>query len=112
MHRQDRTTRLANYLASVRGVQRPVVDRTMLNGVYGFTLTYATADPDDRPDIFTALPEQLGLRLQVTRASIERWVIDHVERPSANWHIVQAPCGVLVRSACASHGRSACWMEP
>jgi uncharacterized protein (TIGR03435 family) len=76
--------RLANYLASVRGVQRPVVDRTMLNGIYGFTLNYSIADGDDRPDIFTALPEQLGLRLQAIRAPIEMWVVDHVERPSAN----------------------------
>jgi uncharacterized protein (TIGR03435 family) len=36
--------RLANYLASTRGVQRPVVDRTMLNGTYGFTLNYAIGD--------------------------------------------------------------------
>jgi bla regulator protein BlaR1 len=76
--------RLANYLASVRGVQRPVVDRTMLDGIYGFTLNYSTTDGDDRPDIFTALPEELGLKLQPTRAPIEMWFVDHVERPSAN----------------------------
>lgn len=76
--------RLANYLASIRDVQRPVIDRTMLSGVYAFTLNYSTVDGDDRPDIFTALPEQLGLRLKATRAAVELWVIDHVERPSAN----------------------------
>ena len=76
--------RLANYLASVRGVQHPVVDRTMLDGIYGFTLNYSTADGDDRPDIFTALPEQVGLKLKATRAPIEMWFVDHVERPSAN----------------------------
>ena len=36
--------RLANYLASIRDVQRPVVDRTKLNGIYGFTLNYAVGD--------------------------------------------------------------------
>jgi uncharacterized protein (TIGR03435 family) len=76
--------RLANYLASVAGVQRPVADGTMLGGICGFTLTYSTTDGDGRPDIFTALPEQLGLRLQATRAPIEIWFVDHVERPSAN----------------------------
>lgn len=76
--------RLANYLASIRGVQRPVVDRTMLNGIYGFTLNYAIGDGDDRPDIFTALPEQLGLRLRATRTPVEMWIVDHVDRPRAN----------------------------
>jgi uncharacterized protein (TIGR03435 family) len=76
--------RLANYLASVRGVERPVIDRTMLPASYGFTLNYSTVDGDDRPDIVTALPEQLGLRLKAARAAIEVWVIDHVEKPSAN----------------------------
>jgi uncharacterized protein (TIGR03435 family) len=76
--------RLANYLSSVPGVQRPVVDRTKLNGVYAFTLDYAMKDGDDRPDIFTALREQLGLSLKATRQSIQIWVVDHVEKPSAN----------------------------
>jgi uncharacterized protein (TIGR03435 family) len=76
--------RLANYLSNVPGVQRPVVDKTMLSGVYGFTLNYSVKDGDDCPDIFAALREQLGLSLKATRESIQIWVIDHVERPSAN----------------------------
>jgi uncharacterized protein (TIGR03435 family) len=76
--------RLANYLSNVPGVQRPVVDKTMLSGVYGFTLNYSVKDGDDSPDIFAALREQLGLSLKATRESIQIWVIDHVERPSAN----------------------------
>ena len=76
--------RLANYLSSVAGVQLPVVDKTTLSGPYGFTLNYSVKDGDDRPDIFAALREQLGLRLKATRESIPIWVIDHVERPSAN----------------------------
>jgi uncharacterized protein (TIGR03435 family) len=77
-------SRLANYLGSVRGIQRPVVDRTDLTGVYGFTLSYSTADADDRPNIFTALQEQLGLRLRATKAPIEMWSVAHVERPEGN----------------------------
>jgi uncharacterized protein (TIGR03435 family) len=76
--------RLANYLASLRGVERPVIDRTLLDGVYGFALNYSTRDGDGRPDIFTALPEQLGLRLKAARETIQVWTIDHVEKPSAN----------------------------
>lgn len=76
--------RLANYLATVRGVQRPVIDKTGFTGTYGFTLNYSVTDGDDRPDILTALPEQLGLRLRPTRAPIEIWSVDHVEKPSAN----------------------------
>ena len=49
--------RLANYLAGVRGIDRPVVDRTGLTGIYGFSLEYSARDGDDRPDIFSALPQ-------------------------------------------------------
>jgi len=77
-------SRLANYLASVRAVSRPVLDRTGLKGIHGLTLNYSTVDGDDRPDVFTALQEQLGLRLQAVNAPIETIVIDHVEKPSGN----------------------------
>lgn len=77
--------RLANYLASVRTIQRPVVDRTNLNGLYGFALNYAVSDGDDRPDIFLALREQLGLRLESVKAPIEMWFVDSAERPRANY---------------------------
>jgi uncharacterized protein (TIGR03435 family) len=76
--------RLANYLASVKGVGQPVLDKTGLTGIYGLTLNYATADGDDRPDIFSAVQEQLGLKLQSIKAPTEMFVIDHVERPSVN----------------------------
>lgn len=67
--------RLANYLASVRGIERPVVNGTSLNGAYGFTLTYSAREGDGRPDIFTAVREELGLRLRATRAPIEMWAV-------------------------------------
>jgi uncharacterized protein (TIGR03435 family) len=76
--------RLANYLAGIHGIDQPVLDRTGLTGVYGFTLDYSVRDGDDRADIFAALPQQLGLRLQTVKAPVEKVIIDHVERPDAN----------------------------
>jgi uncharacterized protein (TIGR03435 family) len=42
------------------------------------------SDSDDRPSIFTAVQEQLGLKLEPGRAPIDVLVIDHIEKPSAN----------------------------
>jgi uncharacterized protein (TIGR03435 family) len=80
---------------------RPVMDKTGLNGRYNFELTYtpdalqgdpfgpATRDapppPDDNaPSIFTALQEQLGLRLESTRGPVDVLIVDHAEKPDEN----------------------------
>jgi uncharacterized protein (TIGR03435 family) len=64
-------------------VSRVVVDRTGLTGVWDFDLQWSPPDaahPDpDRPSIFTALQEQLGLRLEATTGPVEVLVIDRVE---------------------------------
>jgi len=77
-------------------LDRPVVDKTGLLGRYDFDLEWTpdetqfggnvpTAKPNNpKPDLSTAMREQLGLRLEATRGPIEAIVIDHVERPSAN----------------------------
>jgi uncharacterized protein (TIGR03435 family) len=81
-------------------VDRPVIERTGLNGTYSFRLAWTndgprrpnTADagtlnasnPSDAPSIFTALQERLGLKLEATKAPVEVLVIDHIDRPSAN----------------------------
>jgi uncharacterized protein (TIGR03435 family) len=73
-----------------RRMDRPVVNHTGLAGGYNFTLHWAPDNgrtPNDDADdmsIFTAVSEQLGLRLHPARAPIEVLVIDHVERPSEN----------------------------
>jgi uncharacterized protein (TIGR03435 family) len=63
---------------------RTVVDRTGLTGVWDFDLKWSrpnAPNPDpDRPSIFTALQEQLGLRLDATTGPVEVLVIDRVER--------------------------------
>ena len=84
---------------------RVVIDATGLNGVYDFTLSWtpenihaaqlsaasagqepanaSTADTS-KPSIFTALQEQLGLKLESRKAPVDVLVIDHVEQPSPN----------------------------
>jgi uncharacterized protein (TIGR03435 family) len=79
-------TQLAGMLDWVAG--RVIVDRTGLPGRYEFTLRFAspTAPPSDAADappvLFTALHEQLGLRLDAARAPVDTLVIDHIERPT------------------------------
>lgn len=75
---------MAAQLAS-RVLDRPVVDRTGLNGVFDVELEWAADDnPDAGPSIFTAIQEQLGLRLEAQRAAVDVLVVDQVDRPSAN----------------------------
>ena len=73
---------------------RPVVDKTGLAGDYEFALTYApesrpragiddtTARPDDAASIFTAVQEQLGLKLEAQRNPADFLVVDRLERPT------------------------------
>jgi uncharacterized protein (TIGR03435 family) len=74
---------------------RTVLDKTGLKGNYDVTLNWAPDDgqptllngvpqEETRPSIFTALQEQLGLKLESQKAPVEVLVIDHVERPSEN----------------------------
>jgi uncharacterized protein (TIGR03435 family) len=90
---------LAQTLSQIVG--RPILDRTGLHGKYDFELKWtpdqssandavggaapplADADPD-RPNIFTALQEQLGLKLDSSKAPVTVIVVDHIEVPSAN----------------------------
>jgi uncharacterized protein (TIGR03435 family) len=66
-------------------VGRTVVDRTGLTAHYNFKLVY-TADMGDTtgPSIFTALQEQLGLKLESGKGPVEVVVIDRAEKPSEN----------------------------
>jgi uncharacterized protein (TIGR03435 family) len=64
-------------------VDRPVLDKTGLDGDFAVKLEWAPRDPDGL-SIFTALEEQLGLKLEPRKGPVEILVIDHVERPSEN----------------------------
>jgi uncharacterized protein (TIGR03435 family) len=64
-----------------------VVNKTGLTGHYDFTLKWSpdeTKPIDDAPSIFTAVQEQLGLKLQPVKAPVEVLVVDSVEHPTAN----------------------------
>jgi len=80
--------RLAIQLSS--GLDRPVVDKTGLKGHYDVKLNwipeFAGPPPpgSDGVNLFTAVQEQLGLRLEPQKASIDILVIDHVEKPTEN----------------------------
>jgi uncharacterized protein (TIGR03435 family) len=68
-------------------VGRIVADETGLTGWYDITLKWAADEESPGaagPSIFTALQEQLGLRLVPANAPIDVLIVDHVERPSAN----------------------------
>jgi uncharacterized protein (TIGR03435 family) len=73
-------------------LDRPVLDRTGLTGTYDIKLTYTPdvkSHRDSEPDlsdinIFTAVQDQLGLKLEAQKAMVEILVVDHVEQPSAN----------------------------
>jgi len=79
-------TTMAGLARSISGAAgRMVIDKTGLAGSYDFTLNFASrqgdSGADDRPSLFTALQEQLGLKLEPSRSPVEFAVIDYVERP-------------------------------
>ena len=58
---------------------------TGLTGKYNFTLEWATeAEAENGASLFTALREQLGLKLEPSTRPFDTVVIDHAEKPSAN----------------------------
>jgi uncharacterized protein (TIGR03435 family) len=75
---------LAAQLAG-RVLDRAVLDRTEIAGEFDVDLEWTPDEnPGPGPSIFTALQEQLGLKLETQRGLVDVLVIDHVERPSAN----------------------------
>ena len=71
---------------SIAQLGRPVIDRTGLSGDWDFELSFMPNPSADSnvPDVFTAVQEQLGLRLEAQKGPVERLVIDRAEMPSAN----------------------------
>ncbi len=71
-----------------QAADRPVFDKTGLTGTYDLTLNWSPSNlPEGNlndPSIFTAVQEELGLKLLPAKDSIEFLVIDHAERPPQN----------------------------
>jgi uncharacterized protein (TIGR03435 family) len=81
-------------------LDRPVIDQTGLAARYDFTLNWTPDDSqfggmgakippptdsaDAPPNLYTAIQEQIGLKLEATKAPADVMVIDHAEKPSAN----------------------------
>ena len=78
-------------------LDRPVLDQTGISGKYDFTLDWTPDDSQfpgtklppatagtNAPSLYAAIQEQLGLRLEATKAPADVIAIDHVEKPSAN----------------------------
>jgi uncharacterized protein (TIGR03435 family) len=70
-------------------LDRPVVDRTGIKGRYDFRMQWTVDDapatePDAPPGLFTAIQEQIGLKLEPVKAAADVLVVDRVERPGAN----------------------------
>jgi uncharacterized protein (TIGR03435 family) len=80
----------ARMIAATAG--RAIVDRTGLEGFFAVTIRYqrippradAPPSPDDPPSVFTAVQEQLGLKLEPDKTQVPVLVIDHLERPTEN----------------------------
>jgi uncharacterized protein (TIGR03435 family) len=80
---------LVKEISNAAFLDRPVLDKTGLTGTYDIRLTYTPEnrmsrgpEPDLDVSIFTAVQEQLGLRLVQQKADVEILVVDHVEKPS------------------------------
>jgi uncharacterized protein (TIGR03435 family) len=82
------TADLARVLSQQIG--RPIADETGLKGAYNFKLNWtpdmdpnstATSTADSGPSIFTAVQEQLGLRLESAKVPVRVLVVDHIDRP-------------------------------
>lgn len=64
-------------------LDRPVVDETGLRGAYDFAVQYAPEQSSyDLPSIFTALQEELGLRLESRKGQVEVFLVERVELPT------------------------------
>src|ERR1035438_8379573 len=108
-------TTMANFVVVLsRQLGRPVLDRTGLPGRYDFLLTFRpdigscsqpaegrgseAVNPGDGPSIFTAIQEQLGLKLEAIKGPVEIIVVDHAEKADANGIRRRATLTVCVTS--------------
>jgi uncharacterized protein (TIGR03435 family) len=77
---------LAAFLSNF--VQKPVQDETGIRGVYDFNFAFEPLNiapsGSGLPSLFTALKDQLGLKLEPRNIVVQTLIVDHIERPSSN----------------------------
>lgn len=90
-HVEEKKVNMSSFAQSLHSnpmADRPVIDKTGLTGDYDFTLDWtpndATSGDLSAPSLFTALQEQMGLKLEAQNAPREVLVIDHAEKPTEN----------------------------
>jgi uncharacterized protein (TIGR03435 family) len=73
-------------LSLLRGTDRPVVDKTGIQGFYNITLKGAAEAlrQENGPSLLTLLPELIGLKLVAAKAPVQFLIVDHAENPTAN----------------------------
>lgn len=76
-------------VVQMMGLDKPVLDQTNLAGRYDFELTWTpdairATEPNAPPTLFTAVQEELGLKLEATRAAADVFVIDAATKPTQN----------------------------
>lgn len=75
---------LAEHLSDLSGFDRPVVDKTGIDGAFDITLPSAAAAMRENPDSIFGAVESIGFRLNARKSPIEILIVDHAERPSPN----------------------------
>jgi uncharacterized protein (TIGR03435 family) len=69
-------------------LEEPVVDKTGLTGLYNYTLQFgrewSEKNPQSWPSIFTAVQEQLGLKLEAVHENVPNLIVDHITKPTEN----------------------------
>jgi uncharacterized protein (TIGR03435 family) len=77
---------IAGALSSM--VEAPVVDKTGLTDTYNYTLQFgrewSANDPESWPSIFTAVQEQMGLKLEAEHEAVPNLVVDQITKPTEN----------------------------
>jgi uncharacterized protein (TIGR03435 family) len=78
--------RMASTLANYGGTDRTVINHTGIDGIFDFELKWVNQPTNNAEDVtfFTAVQEQLGLKLEPATAPVEVLVIDRAERPDPN----------------------------